>query len=185
MKNKYKIEKKEVSSQINQDCISDYILYESFKSKAGKGKDVEESDLWKKVPLNFEKSKILKEAHLKEKDSKAEMHCAIEKMREKILIQGYHWNTIKIDCQLYIRNCETCNKVNPKNKKVGITPLISEFPLERLQMDLMELPAQIKEISKPFIYLLNIVDHFSKIAWSFPLKSKNSEEVLLAVKKNC
>ena len=120
---------------------------------------------------------------MKENDSIADAHSNIEKMRDKILEKGYYWNSIKNDCRDFIRNCVNCTKVTPNNKKCGICPIITEFPLERIQMDLLELPFEIKECFKPFIYLLNVVYHFSKIAWSFPLKSKSGEKVLDNLKK--
>ena len=52
-----------------------------------------------------------------------------------------------------------------------------------MQIDLVEMQLDIKEISKPYRYILNIIDHFSKYVWSFLQVTKLADETLENMKK--
>ena len=55
-------------------------------------------------------------------------------------------------------------------------PILSSRPMERLQIDLVDVH-QFAGSNNGIKYLLNVVDHFSKFAWSIPIKHKNKEIV--------
>jgi hypothetical protein len=56
------------------------------------------------------------------------------------------------------------------------------FPNQIWSVDLVDV-SNVKQTNKKFTFLLNIVDVYSRYAWSFPLKSKRAEEVLAAFKE--
>ena len=60
-------------------------------------------------------------------------------------------------------------------------PIISNGPRDEIQMDLWYLLPDIKNICE-YKYVIDIVDHFSKWIWSYPVKSKTSEEALKCLK---
>jgi transposase InsO family protein len=55
--------------------------------------------------------------------------------------------------------------------------MYEEFPLDRLQADLIKLNENHRDPNSHYQYILTIVDHHSKKAWAKPLKNKNSESV--------
>ena len=93
-------------------------------------------------------------------------------MIKTIIKEGFFWNTIRKDCDDFRANCVTCNTFSQRNKRIGITPIISDFPMQRLHMDLLEFTTELKAV-----YVLNLVDHFSKYAWSFFDGKKEGEEI--------
>lgn len=55
-------------------------------------------------------------------------------------------------------------------------PILTEVPMKHLEMDLVNFQVY-EKWNNGFKYMLNIVDHFTKFAWIFALKSKKAEEV--------
>ncbi len=54
-----------------------------------------------------------------------------------------------------------------------VMPIISHFPRSMFNIDFIDLKSS-AHANLGYRYLLNIVDHFSKFAWTFPLKSRDS-----------
>lgn len=74
----------------------------------------------------------------------------------------------------YIRDCEVCSQISRKPKREEtICPLTT--PYDRIEVDLDELPDQLKDGNSK--YLLNAIDHFSRFSWSYSLTWKSCEEV--------
>jgi transposase InsO family protein len=60
----------------------------------------------------------------------------------------------------------------------GIGQFISTRPKEKFVIDLTEISKDVAErVNLPHLYILNCVDHFSKKAWGFVLKTKEATEV--------
>jgi len=55
--------------------------------------------------------------------------------------------------------------------------MYEEFPLDRLQVDLIKLKTDLLDPNAHYQYIITIVDHHSKKAWAKCLKNKNSESV--------
>ena len=55
-------------------------------------------------------------------------------------------------------------------------PILSSRPMERIQIDLLDVH-QFKGSNNQIKYLLNVVDHFSKFAWTIPIRHKNKTVV--------
>lgn len=74
----------------------------------------------------------------------------------------------------YLKNQEL-NQVTTPQKKYRVThPIICAYPNERWQIDLID--AYYPSLNG-IKYHMNIVDHHTKYAWSFPLKDKSSSTV--------
>jgi len=58
----------------------------------------------------------------------------------------------------------------------SITPIISNYPKELFLIDLIDMKNYSRK-NKGYKYVLNAIDHFSKKAWSFPIKSRNTFEI--------
>ena len=87
----------------------------------------------------------------------------------------------KMDIVKFLTN-STTNQLHtvPKKEKVH-QPIISHYPLDRLQIDLIDLD-DIKGFNHQNRYVLTIIDHFSKYAWAYPLTKKTDEKVYNALK---
>ena len=68
------------------------------------------------------------------------------------------------------RKCVSCSAVNKGNTVVPMQPIISYNPGERIIGDLKAMPLP----SKGYLYVLVIVDHFTKYCWLFPLATKHA-----------
>ena len=71
------------------------------------------------------------------------------------------------------RRCVSCSAVNKGNTVVPMKPIISFAPGERIVGDLKQMPLP----SKDFLYVLVIVDHFTKYCWLFPLATKHAKQI--------
>ena len=110
-------------------------------------------------------------------------------LKEKVL--QYPFGTVKLyhtlfidyegisiyDVERYLKN-NTTSQVHtvPKVERVH-KPIISNYPLERVQADLIDLDS-IKGYNNRYRYVLTIIDHFSKYAWAYPITKKDKEHVL-------
>ena len=104
-------------------------------------------------------------------------------LHEKILSEGYYFNNITLLCKDFIKNCELCVM---KNKGNFIPPpsnqIICSKPRELYLIDITELPKQFNNINNNRIYLLTIIDHFSKYAGTYLINNKESNTVLNKIK---
>ena len=129
------------------------------------------------IILEEEKIEIMKIFHIKYG------HIGINRLNYEIFRHGYYWNNMSIDISNYIKRCVICNthklgkKIKPNNKQI-----ISYFPLERVELDLTYLSKLYPKNNSEFNYLLCAIDHFSKYAKTYLMKTKSSEEVLKYLK---
>lgn len=62
--------------------------------------------------------------------------------------------------------------------KVNLQPILSDAPLKRLQLDLIDLKAlRVKYNGESYRYVLTLIDVFSRYSWLRPLKTKESREI--------
>lgn len=80
------------------------------------------------------------------------------------------------DVTNFLKNSQTAqlHKVPPVEKVHK--SIISNYPLERFQADLIDLD-NIKGFNYNYRYVLTIIDHFSKYAFAFPLTRKTAKNV--------
>jgi transposase InsO family protein len=65
-----------------------------------------------------------------------------------------------------------------------LKPIIASKPMEYLQLDLMDFSKlKYEKFNNGYVYLLNIIDIFSKFLWCFPIKNKSGEVVADIIQK--
>ena len=110
-------------------------------------------------------------------------HRGIATLYKLILNQNFIWYNIFKDVKNYINICPSCIEVHKNNlKKLPVKQILSNSPRERYVMDLMEIDAEIDDIYQKYNYILNIIDHFSKLCKSYALKNKKSDITLNCLK---
>lgn len=95
----------------------------------------------------------------------------------------FYYETITADLKRFISNCERCDATRHL-KKVNVPEraIINEGPRDEYQMDLWYLPPDMLKYTD-FKYVFDIVDHFSKWLWSYPVKNKTAVEAMTCFKK--
>ena len=86
-------------------------------------------------------------------------------LHERILLEGYYWKNITESCKNFVKNYEIGII---KNKSSFLPPpnnqIICSHPKELFLIDITELPNQILNNNESKIYLLSLIDYFSKFA---------------------
>lgn len=104
-------------------------------------------------------------------------------LHDKILSEGFYFNNITLSCNDFIKNCELCSV---KNKSNFIPPLSNQIicskPRELYLIDITELPKQFNNIHNNKIYLITMIDHFSKYAGTYSINNKEQNTVLNKIK---
>lgn len=85
----------------------------------------------------------------------------------------YSFNRTEI--MITLRLCPTCNAKNLLNTRPVITPIKAYFACEQIIFNLVDLRYQSKQNSG-YKWLTVGLDGFSKVAWTFALKTKTAEE---------
>lgn len=80
----------------------------------------------------------------------------------------------------YSNSCQQCVANTPLPKKTRITPIQSNATMERLVIDLKEYEMYVDH-NDGYKYLLCVVDHFSNYPWTFPLRTKETKNVVDAL----
>lgn len=83
---------------------------------------------------------------------------------------------------------QSINQLTRQIKTTGVVkPIVPTKPYSHLQMDLIDMNKWTRgtktQSKEPFRYMLNIVDLYSKKAWSYPIKHKNENNVKSALNK--
>ena len=104
-------------------------------------------------------------------------------LQYEITRRGLYINRITNYIKGFVENCETCiiHKLNNFIKPEPIQ-IISNYPLERVQIDITYFNKKIELEDLHYKYLLNFTDHFSKYSKGYLLENKTSELVLEKLK---
>ena len=96
---------------------------------------------------------------------------------------NYDWVGMKNDVELYIKNCVDCAKMKSteKSKKEKSITILSRGPKDRYVADLWYLPEYLKGHSN-YLYVLDIIDHFSKFFNSYLLNTKEKFEIFTHIR---
>ena len=65
----------------------------------------------------------------------------------------------------YVKNCHIFQQIYKNIKKI-----ISKGPGKRFVVDLLDIDKDINNTKRMYKYILNIIDHYSKLVDSYPLK---------------
>ena len=86
------------------------------------------------------------------------------------------------DVKDYVKNCSICQQLHKSvNKKPDIKQIISKGPRERYVVDLVDIDEEIQDGNKQYKYILNIIDHYSKLVGSYLLNKKTAKDVLFKI----
>ena len=145
-----------------------YYKYSKYKDKI----------INKKIPYIIELPFIFYRCHVINN-----IHFGLRKSQECLEKQDYYYEGVTKDLSNYIKQYSICNiNNNLKKAKIPLYPIIEEGPKFRIEMDLWYLDDDIARISK-YNYVLDILDHFSKWVFSYPLITKNANEILICLRK--
>lgn len=77
----------------------------------------------------------------------------------------------------YVSSCSVCCRYQPLKRNQPITPIVANYPWERVQMDCIDLRKH-SDYNNGYGWILNILDVYSKFIYAIPLKSKCASEIL-------
>ena len=98
-----------------------------------------------------------------------------------ILEDNYDLVGIKNDVENYIKKCVECAKMKTieKSKREKSITILSHGPKDRYVADLWYLTEYLKGHSN-YLYVLDIIDHFSKFCNSYLLNTKEQYEIFIS-----
>ena len=107
-------------------------------------------------------------------------HLGINKIIQKVSVR-FFWPGMCSQVANYIRSCFECQRVKLRAKTVlPLHPLEVDGPWERVHVDFVgPLPAS----DSGYIYILTVIDSFTKYAEAFPVKNTTSEVAALVLYK--
>ena len=131
---------------------------------------------WLNIPYQSEINPMLSYIHYNN------MHLKKEGMYKKVIENGFFWSGYTKEVDLFIKSCGECYSVK-YSKPLDKKPIIIKTygPHIRYQADLWYLPDELKKGSK-YLYVLDVIDHFSKWCYCFLLKNKGASLVLSKIK---
>uniref|UniRef100_A0A3P9JTM2 Gypsy retrotransposon integrase-like protein 1 n=1 Tax=Oryzias latipes TaxID=8090 RepID=A0A3P9JTM2_ORYLA len=97
------------------------------------------------------------------------------------LLEVAWWPTVRKDVWTYIKCCSVCQAYKPDNKKLAglLQSTTSEEPWEKVGIDFM---GPFPRSKKGNIFLLVVIDYFSKWVELFPLKDSKTHRVIAILK---
>ncbi|KAM9914074.1 hypothetical protein OXX69_000974 [Metschnikowia pulcherrima] len=99
-------------------------------------------------------------------------HAGIHKTFDEI--RGEHYGITRKDVQWLLKRCSSCQTRRANSTRAPLQPIESNAPMERVQIDLVDLRFDTSEGHKWF---LHVKDHFTKLSMLYPLYSKHAEGI--------
>lgn len=130
------------------------------------------------VPLHL-REKILVDNH----DSKLSAHQGFSKTLQRIK-QLYYWPKLWFEVRKYVNNCESCKQCKPVNYALKTTmgdPKLPNKPWRLIAVDLM---GPFPRTQNQNIYLLVVLDVFTKFTLLKPLRSSSTKLICDYIKDN-
>ena len=128
------------------------------------------------IAYEFEKFNIIRTLHDKCG------HKGINTLYNLIRESDFYWSGIYNDIVNYVNKCKICQATHTSKYKSPINlQIISNKPKERYVVDITEIDENIRDKKYKFKYILNIIEHFTKLCGSYLLINKTSEEVLINI----
>ena len=113
---------------------------------------------------------------------KEDIHKGISSLRQYLINNNIFFEGSTILTDYIVKNCVSCSGKNKtKIKREPSKQIITYYPRQRYIMDITELPIELK-LSSKYIYLLNIIDHFSKYGMSYLIENKEANTIFEKVK---
>lgn len=121
------------------------------------------------IPYKINEYELIKKIH-------SELnHRNAEDVRKEFIRRKIYYYGFTIDIKYVISKCSICLQKNSNYyKRPPSKSIIFDAPKDRYVLDITELPNNFDNINNNK-YLLNIIDHFSKLCKSYALKNKKSD----------
>ena len=129
-----------------------------------------------KIPFQQNEYDLIKKIH------EENNHRNWEDTRKEFKKLRYYYRGYINDIKYVISKCPSCYQKNANfYKRESCKTIVFDYPRDRYVLDLTDLPFNI-DLQDKFKYLLNIIDHFSKLCKSYLLKNKEAFGILQCVK---
>lgn len=161
--------------KFSQWRVDNNTLYKYVECKYPELSDID-IDSWKRVIPRSERNRLISIAH----DTPTSGHLGVYKTFHKLSNQ-YYWPKMRADVANYIRRCKMCTCNKPEQKAppgfmVG-RPYVTR-PWELISADLV---GPLPKSSHGYLYILVVVDYFSKFPVFFPLRSATGSSVVKSI----
>ncbi|KAF9762930.1 Gag-Pol polyprotein [Nosema granulosis] len=100
-----------------------------------------------------------------------EHHYGMNRFENKC--NDYYFKIPRDIIRQVIAECKVCAQSQPLKTKEKLVNIVACRPMERLQIDLIDMRIY-KDSNSQYPWILTIIDVYSNYAWAFPLKSKTS-----------
>lgn len=124
------------------------------------------------VENDREKQELLEKIHLLSGHGK-------QKTMKYLLMKEFLWKGMNKQINGYVNGCIVCCKENKSTKEKILIPVDAKAPLDTIHVDMI---GPFERTSNDNRYILTMIDNFTKVACITPLKTKNADDVLLAIK---
>lgn len=133
---------------------------------------------WKLVVPEKDRNQILHNCH----DHPLSAHMGVHKTLARIA-QSYYWPKLAADVKEYVQNCEKCkgSKNHTTIKHTMLTPKSASEPWELIAVDYLGPLTRSKQGN---MYILVIIDVFSKFVQLFPLKNTETKGLIKILIEN-
>ena len=102
-------------------------------------------------------------------------HRSAAKMMS-VLKSTFYWKSMRYDAELYAKNCASCGvmKKPPRKPNAPITMTATSCRLQKLSIDIV---GKLPRTKNGNVFILTVLDCFTKFAWAFPLAKITSESI--------
>lgn len=104
--------------------------------------------------------------------------------RERLYLEAkkYHSNVKRKDIENWLKGEIVYTLHRQARRKFKRNPILSEFPYENFQADLVDMQ-EFSKVNNGYRFILTVIDVFTKLAWASPLKDKSKNSVTNAFKE--
>lgn len=129
---------------------------------------------WLQVVPKENRAKIIKDHH----DPPQCGHLGIFKTVSRIT-EHFYWPKLRADVTTYVRKCVTCLETKPEQKRPAGLMLSSQPTAQRpWQLVSLDLVGPLPRSSSGYVYILSVMDCFSKYALFYPLRTATATNII-------
>lgn len=130
------------------------------------------------IPYNSEINNLIQHAHNPFQETTIK-HNGIRTTIRNLQEMNIYWLNMSKDVQSFLDCCLTCVDEKPQHVIKIPKIILSKGSLNRLIMDLYQLPAKLIEASKTNNkYVFSCIDHFSKYKWAELIENKEPNTII-------
>lgn len=160
--------------RFNNFQIKDNCLFRHSKSRFA----LQEDTAWKLVVPFEDRNVILSKEH----ESISSCHPGVFRTYKKVQLR-YFWPGMYNDVKKFVNKCKTCkaHKINTSAPAgISTNPKLVNRPMQMLSIDLV---GPLPRSYAGFMYILSVVDVFSKYTWIFPLRNATAKSIVKNVEQ--